>query len=412
MSIIYVSAKGLDTNDGLTPETAIRTIAKANELVEGGDEIRFRRGDTFYGMIKAKAGIDPDHPTTYTAYGEGKNPVVTQYKSPKEGAWEKHADGVYKLELSNADKITGNVTELDTNVGFMKVDGRIYYRKVFAYEELSEQWDFYCDNQYVYVKLDDCPCKCADEILFACNIHCLPMVNNLKVTNISFIGTGAHGMCSIGKHVYVADCEFLEIGGSCLVGYGDGRTRYGNGIEFWANSTEGIVERCKFSDIYDVAITMQGNNTESWENMYFRNNVIWNCTQAFEIWSGGKVPGTGFVNCHFEDNVCIDSGICWGYAARPNKSCATHLLIYHIDCDICDITVRGNVFSKSSEALLFKHLGVPAIPKDYKIFGNTIISNPGEPIIARGDCPEDIYEEFVNKIRETNCVYTIAEYNK
>ena len=79
MSIYYVSNSGLDTNDGLTPETAWQSVAKVNESIAGGDEIRFRCGDTFYGRVQAKPGT-PDKFTTFTSYGEGVKPVMSQYK--------------------------------------------------------------------------------------------------------------------------------------------------------------------------------------------------------------------------------------------------------------------------------------------------------------------------------------------
>jgi len=414
MSIYYVSANGCDTADGLTPETAWKSIEKINSTIAGGDEVRFRCGDTFYGRITPPAGPDTEHPTTLTSYGEGEKPTISQYKKPKAGTWELHEEGVYKLDLNDPEKVDGN-KEPNPNVGFMKVSGVFCYRKKFRYEELQEQWDFYCDEQYVYVKSDKCPCEYSDEILIACNIRCIAFTKNLKVCGLIIRGSGGHGISGVTVGAYIADCEFHELGGSRLGGLErNGKfntTRYGNGVECWSNSSDVTVERCKFSEIYDVAITMQGTNVvKNWENMYFRNNIMWNCVQFFEIWSSGDQPDTGFVNCYFENNTCIDAGYCWGYNARPNKQVSTPLLVYGLQCPLCDITVRNNVFSGSRLATVFKSGGAAVMPKDYKIYNNTIIRPKGQPMIIPSDEADEKAAEFEKLICDNNYVVEVATY--
>ncbi len=414
MSIYYLSANGCDTNDGLSADTPFKTIKKLCEVFAGGDTVRFRCGDSFYGRIATPAGPDKDHPTTFESYGEGEKPVITQYRTAKEGAFEKHEDGVFKLELSNQDKINEEVANLDANVGFIKVDGEIKYKKKFRYEDMAEQWDFYCDDNYVYIKLDDCPCKYSD-VKFAVGLRMVAFADNMKVTGIVFRGGGAHGISGVSKGAYVSDCEFHELGGSRLGGLErNGKfntTRYGNGVECWANSYDITVENCKFSEIYDVAITMQGNNVvHNWNNIHFRNNLIFNCVQAFEIWSSGENPDTGFTNCTFENNVCIDSGFCWGYDARPNKGVTAHLLIYGLQCPLCDITVRNNVFSACRVHTIFKSGGIPAFPKDYKIYDNTIIRIANQSIINPDGATDEQMAEFEKNIAANNKVFDMVTY--
>ena len=65
----YVANDGNDANDGLTPETAWKTLAKVTEAeLAEGDGVRFKRGDLFRGAFKTKPGV------TYCAYGEGDKP--------------------------------------------------------------------------------------------------------------------------------------------------------------------------------------------------------------------------------------------------------------------------------------------------------------------------------------------------
>lgn len=416
MNIYYVSNAGCDANDGLTPETAWKTIQKVNASIEGGDKVCFRRGDTFYGRLNPKPGISMGSPTAYTAYGGGRKPILSQYKIAHADAWEKHDEHVWKLDLMNTANYDGNTSELTANVGFIKVSGRIFAFKRFIYEEIEKQWDFYCDEQYVYVYSDENPASLSDDIRFACQIGCIGFTDNLSVTNIIINGTGAHGISGVVNGAYIADCEFCEIGGSRLGGQERGEklntVRYGNGVETWSNSSDVTVERCKFTEIYDVAITMQGTEVRKpWKNMWFRDNLMWNCQQCFEIWSSGTEPGTGFVDCHFENNTCIDSGYCWGYEVRPNKDCSSHLLLYGLQCPLCDIRIKGNRFINARVATIYKSGGFKEIPDDYILEDNVIVRPDGQPVAwcTGKEAPEE-YAAFEAKIAANNKIIDRDNY--
>ena len=403
MATYYISAKGCDLNDGLTPDTPWQSIKKVNSSIKGGDTVCFNRGDTFFGQIRAPKQNNSGTPTTYTSYGEGTKPTVSQYKTAKQGAWEKFSDEVWRIDLTDTNKFDGNVTELDTNVGFMKIDGTIRPRKFFELDKLEEQWDYYNDKQYLYVKSHDDPSRLANDIKFACNIINLPFVDNLLVEDIIFIGSGSHGISGTVNHATVRNCEFHELGGSELTTHFRPCVRYGNGIECWTDSSEVLVENCKFSNIYDVAVTMQGNNAKcGWVNITFRGNVMWNCQQCFEIWSGGELENTGFQNCVFENNVCLDSGFSWGHEVRGNKQFSSHLLIYQLECPICDVTVRNNTFYNARVAPIIKSYGPQQMPNDYKIINNLFLINPTQDIILRVKTTDEEYQAFYDKIAKNN----------
>lgn len=404
MATYYISASGCDTNDGLTPSTPWQSIKKLNSSVKCGDTVCFKRGDTFFGQIRAPKGNDTTTPTTYRSYGEGTKPTVSQYKTAHSDAWERLEDGIWRIDLSNAKNFDGNVTELDTNVGFIKVDGAIKPWKRFELDKLTEQWDFYNDKQYVYVKSKDSPALLANDVKFACNIICMPFADNILVEDIIFIGSGSHGMSGTINRATVRNCEFHELGGSELTTHFRPGVRYGNGLECWTDSSDVLVENCKFSNIYDVAVTMQGNCvTRGWVNIIFRNNVMWNCQQSFEIWSNGELENTGFQRCIFENNVCIDSGYSWGHEVRANKQCSSHLLIYQVECPLCDVTVRNNTFYNARVSPIVKSGGPQEMPKDYKIIGNLFLMDLEQDVILRVKATTDEeYQDFYNKIAENN----------
>lgn len=406
MSTYYVSNKGCDTNDGLSPEKAFATVIKLREVLKGGDTVLLHCGDTFYGQIKLPAGISPEQPTSVGSYGEGAKPTLSQYKIANADAWEQVSEKVYKLDLTDTAKFTGNTSEINTNVGFLKVSNKIFPHKIFELEKLAAQWDFYNDDRYVFVYSEKNPSELSDDIRFACQIGCIPFTTHMKVENIIIRGTGAHGINGVSNGAYIYNCEFHEIGGSELNGFPTPNTRYGNGVECWANSANITVDHCKFSGVYDVAITMQGRPVKtSWTNMHFTNNIMWNNQHCFEIWSSGDVPDTGFVDCHFENNLCIESGYGWSYAVRPDKTASTHLLLYGIGCPLCDITVTGNTFVNARNMTVFKAGGVCQMPKDYKIFGNTIICPEGQPLAWKDKTSDEEYDAYIKKLEEENTVY-------
>ena len=82
----YISEKGDDSNDGLSPEKPIASINALNKLkLHTGDVVYFERGGIYRGMINADvAGV------SYTSYGEGSKPEIygSLNNYAKTGEWE------------------------------------------------------------------------------------------------------------------------------------------------------------------------------------------------------------------------------------------------------------------------------------------------------------------------------------
>lgn len=88
----------------------------------------------------------------------------------------------------------------------------------------------------------------------------------------------AHGIGGSGTHhITIRGCNICFIGGGHQMTrpYGE-PVRYGNGIEFWSNARDCVVEDCRLWEIYDAALTSQGDGTNVQENINYRHNVIWN----------------------------------------------------------------------------------------------------------------------------------------
>lgn len=88
-NVIFVSENGSDTNDGKTPETAIKTLKKLGSMgseLAVGDAVFFERGGVYRedGVYQTVAGV------TYSSYGEGAKPEIwgSHFDLTKKGSWE------------------------------------------------------------------------------------------------------------------------------------------------------------------------------------------------------------------------------------------------------------------------------------------------------------------------------------
>ncbi len=408
-NIRYFSNDGDDAADGLTPRTAWRTLEKLEKDLPAGGEARLRRGDTFYGRVMLKAGLDKDHRTVLTSYGEGHHPEVCALKIARNDPSIWTATGtnnLWRIDLSNPSNHVGNMMTTDANIGYIKVDGKIFGRKFFPQlgKPLSRQWDFTDDRRLVTVWSEKNPAEMGKTIAFAPNMGTMPFRNHIELRGVAFCGTGAHGANGVGCDIRITDCKFYEIGGSHLGGHGTGTSRYGNGVECWAGSTDVQVSRCKFAEIYDVGFTMQGGNpARSWEDTHVTDCVFYRCTQAYELWASKCRPGIGMKRCSFQRNLCEDTAHGWAYAVRPDKTNATPLLMYNMQADSCDILVKDNVFINSRGFLIFKSGGLAALPESYRIENNLIVGPVDAPIAyCIGKDKAAIEDDRVKRIRKAN----------
>ncbi len=379
----YLAADGDDANDGKTPETAWRTIAKLNVGLPAGGTALLRRGDVFYGMIEVKGGIDCNRRTVVSAFGTGSRPVVSCTKNLRNdpGIWQAKsvAFNQWYVDLTAQSNYMGLVSG-NANPGFLLVDGVVMPWKRFSRHDVNAQWDFAGEDGLLYVYSTNNPALLSHDIRVAVHVHGARLASHTAVSNLTVRATGAHGMYAGWSKtptvdIRISDCTFENIGGSELVpfNHGDVRVRYGNGVEFGANCADAIVERCEFRGIYDVAFTMQGVPFETgFKDIHMRDCLVENCTQAFEIWCRRASPGVGFVRCSFTGNRVVNVGGGWGALARPNRQVATPLLVYAMETDTVDIDVTGNVFENAPHGLLYKRGGVETMPRGYRIYSNTV----------------------------------------
>nr|WP_319509289.1 right-handed parallel beta-helix repeat-containing protein [uncultured Draconibacterium sp.] len=100
----YVSASGDDGNSGTSESLAWRSLAKVSSTTfKPGDQVLFRKGDTFNGTLKVKGSGSATSPIKIGAYGSGAMPVISGLS--KVTGWELHENGIYKASIDNISQL-------------------------------------------------------------------------------------------------------------------------------------------------------------------------------------------------------------------------------------------------------------------------------------------------------------------
>ena len=162
--------------------------------------------------------------------------------------------------------------------------------------------------------------------------------------------TGAHGFGGGStSNLVIRNCDISWIGGGLQFWRKHEKTgkiaypvRFGNGIEFWGDCRNNLVERNRLWEVYDAALTNQGCDDSETE-ITWRDNVIWNSEYSYEYWNRKLTR-----NILFEHNTCVDAGFGWAHAQRPDPNGA-HLMYYHNRAATTNFVVRNNLFVRATE---------------------------------------------------------------
>ncbi|MCR4575193.1 MAG: right-handed parallel beta-helix repeat-containing protein [Lentisphaeria bacterium] len=221
-------------------------------------------------------------------------------------------------------------------------------------EQLKEEKDYFHDTRegVLYMRHVGNPGGAYKSLEFAYKTHCVSHggTHDAVVDGLWCRYAGGHGFSGGNTHrVTIRNCDICYIGGSVLYD----TTRYGNGVEFWCEAQDCLVENNHIWQCYDVAITNQGNAPNQVQrNLIYRNNLLRNCEQHYEYWRSPESALTE--NIQFIHNTCLNAGQVWAHWQRPNKhSC--HLLAYHVTAPTRNIVIRNNVFCNAIEALILHH---------------------------------------------------------
>jgi len=345
----YVKNGGSDVANGLADGTAWATINKVNTTIAPGDSVFFKRGDTWREQLIPISGTLGDH-TYYGAYGTGVKPLIL--------------GSVEKNEESDWTNVSGNIWTTATGTFTVDVGNLIFngedtcgVKIMSATPTLDAQGEFWYDFTNDLVRIY----SVGNPAVFYRDIECALMRNLIHHTNKDYVTyqnldvrySGRHGIgTSTGSsYVNVYDCDFSYIGGGDDGVY---ETRLGNGVEFWAASNNCYVERCTFDNIYDAAISPQGDvGTYEVYNLYFRNNIISRSEYSYELfWHDASASAH---NIYFENNTCVNAGGGWSHFQRPDGARGCHVRIGHVLSSATDVMIRNNIFYEATERIIYYH---------------------------------------------------------
>ena len=348
----YVSSiNGSDENDGLSPETAFKTLTPTNRIrINAGDAILFERGSIFRGHYSARTGC------TYGAYGEGEKPRF--YGSPYDGA----VTGTW-VETEQGSNIWLYSEKFSGDVGTIIFDhSQAAIKKCLTEDSLThvkQNGDFWYDSgkNQVYLYLDKGnPAKVYKSIEFNEKTNIFSVTGgsyDIVFDNLSFYYGGSHGIgCGGVTNVHIQNCVFGWIGGALQ----NETARFGNGVEFWAPSVNCSVKNCYVYEVYDAGITFQqkgSSNTDMFfDKIVFDGNLIEKCVYNIEYF-GRQYNGNKDViaNTTISNNILRLAGYGWGNQ-RPDKGGTAGIKGWDTKNISSNFVIRDNIIDRGLNHLI------------------------------------------------------------
>lgn len=338
-AVYYVSGGGADERDGLSAAAAWRTLERVNgQELKAGDTVLFRCGDVWRGQLLPRSGDETGY-VTYGAYGTGAKPLLLGSVSRNEEAdWQPEQENLWAT-AGGIRQDVGNIIWNEEEAVGVKKWGR---------EELKQEGDYWYDGAAgrVWMYLRQNPAKRYRSIELALCRHIIDQGGRCYVVydGLALRYGAAHGIGGGNvHHITVRNCDISYVGGGHQFTTAEGHpVRYGNGIEFWANAHDCLVERCRLWEIYDAALTNQNNGPEVKQyNIAYRHNIIWNSEYSFEYWNRPESSLTHHI--YFDNNTCVNAGYGWGHGQRPDPS-GRHLCFYSSPAPAEEVYIRNNIF--------------------------------------------------------------------
>ena len=371
-----------------------------------GDTVLFRRGDIF------RLGISYNLTTgvSYGAYGNGEKPVISgSLKDYANNTLWTTEDGFLWKTTVNANFAANIVFNGGEFTGVPKI----------TLSEVDDDGDFYFDSEnkilYLYFRQIN-PGYYFDSIEIS-SVETLFITgggrHDIKVENITFEFVAKHAINMVSCYnIDITGCEFYWIGGAFADTVGG---RYGNGIQFWNKAVNCNVNNNYLYQIYDAALTFQGNSVGVYTDITYTNNLVEYSSMNFEFWASQKEGETATIsNILFEDNILRFAGYGFSGIQRNNKGNQAFILAWYHDyepSEISNFNITGNIFDVANCRIFYAVYAVDLI----NISGNTYYQdansdyfvNVNENIYA--NCLEN-FEAAIKNVDSEAVVYWQSEF--
>ncbi len=356
----YVSNLGDDNNDGMSPETAWATLDKVNNApLNEGDCVLFNRGDFFRGRIITHSGV------TYSAYGDGKQPIIANSIDGKSFAkWVKTDNpNIWKLDMP----IKTQDPKEDIGVILFNMSD-LYAEKKMRLDNLQNDLDFCHYNLNVGGEFDDCVYLYSDKgnpsdrfekidlSLKSGIAQITAEMHDITLHNLAFWFSGDLFCGKATRNITVKYCSLYWVGG--YYGAGGSNVRMGGGAGCWHSCENMIFKYCYFYQQFDSGVTPQFNHRAPYfedkpaifNGFYATDCLFEKCEYSFEPFnSQSNLDANCFKNVIFNYNICIDGGR--GFGDKHDKS--AYVKSWNHENTFVGCEIAHNIFDRA-EALCFE----------------------------------------------------------
>ncbi|MBQ8524079.1 MAG: S-layer homology domain-containing protein [Clostridia bacterium] len=427
----YISSiNGDDNNDGLSPETAWKSLSKlwynpvpVVELstAKEGDAVFFERGSVFYPekyLNNSKVTLQPANGVTYGAYGEGDKPLFTGAIDLGGGAglWhETQWENIYvldaidpredwrgeKVEVGNivfngGEAVGINIRPADQQDPFgegkstkscLKFHNgyEIFDVKVRPCENpgtaLQNDLEFIHDwkegKLYLYCE-DGNPADRFDEIMCGTSARILSSdANNVRVDNIA-AKYSCFGLIDVsGNNVVISNCE---------AGYSCGSISSIDGsIGGFGPFDNYVIRNCYSHDIGDGAVTHQCTSTNEnpvhIQNITYENNVFVATGIGIETWNHmGPLDENGIAqnrirNITVKGNIMAYTGYGLTQVQGFNEYAAGAVIDSSMYGEFENCNITDNIFMYCQGSVLRAYFASDNHSRGWTLSGNTYIMN-------------------------------------
>jgi hypothetical protein len=363
------AANGNDNDNGLSPSNAWKTLSKVNkESFSPGDSILFKRGETWRERLTIPSSGNQGAPITFGAYGGGDKPLILGSVSKNDvNDWINLGDNLWATSDGSFPSDVGFIMfgeEKSDNVGLKcEQQSDIDDDREYWYDQDGGRVVLYCEqkptDQYSTIELAYSN-YLMEHLISAKNYGM--NINYVTIENLQLKYFNSHGIQFVNSQgITIRNCNITYGGGEQFEG---SEFRVGNGIEFWENAHDCVVEGCKIGEIWDAAVTNQGTDTNEQHNITYKNNIIWNSEYSFELWDHPE--SSSLQDICFENNVCIGAGFGWGHAQRINPN-GWHVAMWGATASADGIYITNNVFYETSKNCFYfcsDYWPYPGVHKD------------------------------------------------
>ncbi len=313
--IYYVSPGGNNANDGLSPETAIKTVdAVAGFDLNKGDFVLFERNSIFRlnDDFNLKTGI------RYGSYGEGRKPmIIGSAKNFATEAWQpSKKKNVWQINYMYSYPCGAFFNEGD-ECGYLKTSLRFLEKNTdFYLDETTATLYLYCD------KGNPANVWKSIEISQGVGLILSTGVNDVIVDNLClrYMGDGGVNGHYNNNNWTVTNCEIGYTGG-----VDNGTVRFGNGIGTWVGGEYLYWNHNWVYQTFDSGMSPQGNvgkKLYDYHDISMSNNLFEYNNADIEIWE--QIPDTlpkdyagpsKMYNYYMDNNIHRFTSLGWGTRA-------------------------------------------------------------------------------------------------